>query len=48
MQIGYVVRDAKKWQADTERDAAEFDAGYYGKLLEMAWYEVAFVFRIVK
>lgn len=30
---------------DTERDAKEFDAGYYGKLLEMAWDEVAFVLQ---
>jgi DNA polymerase, archaea type len=43
MEIGYVVRDAKKWQVDIERDASEFDAGYYRKLLETAWEEVAFV-----
>jgi hypothetical protein len=29
MEIGYVVADAAKWDADTERDASEFDAGYY-------------------
>ena len=45
MEIGYVVTDAAKWQVDTERDASEFDAGYYGKLLGKAWDEVAFVFR---
>jgi hypothetical protein len=31
-----VVKDAKKWEVNTERDASEFDAGYYGKLREMA------------
>ena len=45
MEIGYVVRDAAKWEVDTERDASEFDAGYYRKLLEKAWDEVAFVFK---
>jgi DNA polymerase, archaea type len=34
MEIGYVVTNAAKW---------EFDAGYYRKLLEKAWKEVAFV-----
>jgi DNA polymerase I len=43
MEIGYVVTDAAKWKVDTERDATEFDSGYYGKLLEKAWEEVAFV-----
>ena len=42
MEIGYVVTDAAKWQVDTERDASEFDAGYYGKLLEKAWDEASF------
>jgi DNA polymerase, archaea type len=28
MEIGYVVKDAAKWEVDTERDASEFDAGY--------------------
>jgi len=44
MEIGYVVRDASKWEIDTERDASKFDEGYYGKLLEKAWEEVAFAF----
>jgi hypothetical protein len=44
MEIGYVVRDAKKWEADPERTARGFDAGHYLKLLEKAWVEVAFVF----
>jgi DNA polymerase I len=43
MEIGYVVTDAAKWEVDTERDASEFDSQYYGKLLEKAWDEVAFV-----
>jgi DNA polymerase I len=45
MEIGYVVRDAKKWEVDTEIGATEFDAGYYGKLLYKAWDDVAFVFN---
>jgi len=44
MEIGYVVRDAAKWEIDTERDASEFDAGYYRKLLETAWEEAGFIF----
>jgi hypothetical protein len=30
---------------EPERTASEFDAGYYGKLLEKEWEEVGFVFR---
>ena len=44
MEIGYVVTDAAKWKVDPERDASEFDSGYYGTLLEKAWDEVEFVF----
>ena len=44
MEIGYVVKDAKKWEVETERTATEFDAVYYRKLLEKAWEEVGFVF----
>ncbi len=44
MEIGYVVRDAGRWVVDIERDASGFDEEYYGKLLEKAWSEVAFVF----
>jgi DNA polymerase I len=44
MEIGYVVKDAKKWEVEPERTAAGFDAGYYGKMLEKAWEEAAFVF----
>jgi hypothetical protein len=45
MEIGYVVRDAKKWEVDAERDASKFEAGHYGKLLEKALDEVAFVLQ---
>jgi DNA polymerase I len=45
MEIGYVVTNAAKWEVDTERDASEFDAAYYGKLLMKAWDEVAFVLQ---
>ncbi|MCX6680948.1 MAG: type B DNA-directed DNA polymerase [Methanothrix sp.] len=45
MEIGYVVKDAKKWEVEPERTASEFDLGYYGKLLEKAWREVAYVFE---
>jgi DNA polymerase I len=45
MKIGYVVKDAGGWEVDTVECASEFDAAYYGKLLEKAWEEVAFVFR---
>jgi DNA polymerase, archaea type len=48
MEIGYVVTDAAKWEVDTERDATEFDAVYYGKLLNKAWDEVAFVLESTK
>jgi hypothetical protein len=43
MEIRYVVRDAKKWEVEPERTASEFDAGYYRKLLEKTWSEMAFV-----
>ena len=39
MEIGYVIKDAAKWEVDTEREASEFDAGYYRKLLDKAWGE---------
>jgi hypothetical protein len=38
-----VVKDAKKWDVEPERTASKFDAGYYRKLLENAWDEVALV-----
>lgn len=45
MEIGYVVKDAAKWDVDIEKDASRFDAAYYRKLLEKAWDEVAFVLK---
>jgi hypothetical protein len=48
MEIGYVARDAAKWEVDAEGDASVFDAMYYGKLLEKAWDEVAFVLKHAK
>ncbi|MEI6105117.1 MAG: hypothetical protein WCP70_14355 [Methanothrix sp.] len=44
MEKGYVVKDAKKWEVNTERDASDLDAEYYERLLGEAWGEVAFVF----
>jgi DNA polymerase I len=44
MEIGYVVKDAGRWDVEPERWASEFDEGYYGKLLEKAWEEAGFVF----
>jgi DNA polymerase, archaea type len=46
MEIGYVIRNARKWEVDPERTASEFDAVYYRGLLEKAWEEAAFVFTI--
>ena len=45
MEIGYVIKDAAKWEVDTERDASGYDAMYYGKLLDKAWDEVSFALR---
>ena len=45
MKIGYVIRDARKWEIDPERNASKFDAAYYRGLLEKAWGEAAYVFR---
>jgi hypothetical protein len=36
-----VVKDSEEYEVDAERDAEELDAGYYRKLLEKAWDEVA-------
>jgi len=47
-EIGYVVKDAKKWAVDPERDASGFDEAFYGKLLDKAWAEAIFAFRKVK
>jgi DNA polymerase I len=37
MELAYVVKKAKKWEVDPARKALEFDADYYGGLLEKAW-----------
>ena len=44
MEIGYVIRDARKWEVDPERTASKFYAVYYRGLLQKAWTETAFVF----
>ena len=44
MEICWLVRESNKWEVDPARTASEFDAGYYGGLLEKAWTEAAFVF----
>ena len=44
MEIGYVIRDARKWEVGPEKTASKFDATYYRGLLEKAWGEAAFVF----
>jgi len=36
MEIGYVIRDARKWEVDPERTASKFDAMHYRGLLEKA------------
>ena len=46
MEIGYVIRDARKWEVDPKRTASKFDAAYYRGLLEKAWGKAAFVFSI--
>jgi len=48
MEIGYVIRDARKWEVDPERTASEFDAAYYRGLLEKAWGEAAYVLDKLK
>jgi len=48
MTVGYVVRDADRWDVATEWDASEFDLDYYGKLINKAWEEAAFVFRFIE
>jgi DNA polymerase I len=48
MTVGYVVRDAGRWDVDTEWDASEFDLDYYGKLIGKAWKEAAFVFKFIE
>ena len=45
MEMGYVVKDAKRWEAEPDRTASEFDADYYRRLLEKAWKEAAYAFE---
>ena len=41
MEIGYVVKDAHKWEVDSERTASKFDAvtieGYWRRLGESSF-----------
>jgi len=48
MEIGYVVKDAKKWEVDPASIASEFNAGYYRGVLEKALGEAASVFNRFK
>jgi len=45
MKIRYVVTDARRYQVETEWNAAAFDLPYYRNLLEKAWEEIACTFR---
>jgi hypothetical protein len=45
MVIGYVIRDARKWEVDPERTASKFDDVYYRGLLQKAWTEISFLFK---
>jgi hypothetical protein len=36
IDMGYVMKDARKWSVDTDRDASDFDMVYYEKILEKA------------
>jgi DNA polymerase I len=47
MEIGYVIKDARRWEVAPERTASKFDAAYYRWLLEKAWGEAAFVFEYI-
>ncbi len=42
MEIGYVVRDARKWAVDLSWEAEGFDLAYYQGLLDRAWREIEF------
>jgi len=44
MEIGYVIRDARKWEVEPERTASKFDSVYYRGLLEKAWGEAGVCF----
>jgi DNA polymerase, archaea type len=45
MEIGYVVRDARKWAVDLSWEADRFDVTYYQALLDRAWDEIEFTLR---
>jgi len=47
MKISYVVRDARTYTVDTEWDAERFDILYYRTLLDKAWEEISYAFRMV-
>jgi hypothetical protein len=46
IELGYVVTDAAIGKWILKEMPPDFDAGYYGKLLEKAWHEAAFVFSM--
>ncbi|KUK44341.1 MAG: DNA polymerase B [Methanothrix harundinacea] len=48
MTVGYVIRDASKWEVDTEWDASKFDLDYYAKLIGKAWDEASFAFKFIE
>jgi hypothetical protein len=48
MEIGYVVRDARRWEVDLEWHATRFDLTYYRTLLDKAWAEISFAFAEAK
>lgn len=48
MAVGYVVRDARRWEVAAGWDATGFDIEYYGKLIYKAWEEAAFVFNSIE
>jgi len=48
MTVSYMVRDAGRWDIDTERHTSEFDLDYYGMLIDKAWDEAAFVFMSIE
>ena len=44
MDMGYVVVDADRWEADAEENASRYDVAHYAGLLEKAWREASIVF----
>ncbi len=45
MEIGYVVKDAGRWEVEPVRWASEFDAGYYGSCWRRLGQKPPFVFH---